>query len=186
VSCCEVVLEIVGNQIEIETPLELIHGPVEDAALDRVGVQDQQADGDNRHHRESGDSQKSERPPEHHPIVRQVGQASSTSTDSTRPPDQPPIRPNHAGPAAHIANAGYAVALEHRGRGLAKQMCLHSLKRALECGYRAMQFNMVVAANPAARAAWTACGFQIIGTLPEAFNHPRLGFVDAHIMYRMV
>jgi GNAT superfamily N-acetyltransferase len=96
------------------------------------------------------------------------------------------IRPNHAGPAAHIANAGYAVALEHRGRGLAKQMCLHSLKRALECGYRAMQFNMVVAANPAARAAWTACGFQIIGTLPEAFNHPRLGFVDAHIMYRMV
>jgi GNAT superfamily N-acetyltransferase len=96
------------------------------------------------------------------------------------------IRPNHAGPASHIANAGYAVAVEHRGRGLAKQMCLHSLDRARESGYRAMQFNMAVAANPAARAAWQACGFDIIGTLPEAFNHPRLGFVDAHIMYRLL
>lgn len=96
------------------------------------------------------------------------------------------IRPNHAGPASHIANAGYAVAKEARGRGLARQMCLHSLDRARESGFRAMQFNMVVSTNPAARAAWEACGFEVVGTLKEAFNHPRHGYVDAHIMYRML
>ena len=96
------------------------------------------------------------------------------------------IRPNHAGPAAHICNAGYAVAVKQRGRGLAKQMCLHSFNRAREGGFRAMQFNMVVAANPAALAAWTACGMETIGTLKQAFNHPRLGYVDAHIMYRLL
>jgi len=96
------------------------------------------------------------------------------------------IRPNHAGPAAHIANAGYAVAQQARGKGLAKQMCLHSLERARESGYRSMQFNMVVATNPAAHAAWKACGFEDVGVLKDAFNHPRLGFVDAHIMYRLL
>jgi RimJ/RimL family protein N-acetyltransferase len=96
------------------------------------------------------------------------------------------IRPNHAGPASHIANAGYAVVVTARGRGLAKAMCLHSLDRARESGFRAMQFNMVVAANPAAHAAWTACGFEDVGVLKQAFNHPRLGYVDAHIMYRLL
>jgi RimJ/RimL family protein N-acetyltransferase len=96
------------------------------------------------------------------------------------------IRPNYAGPASHIANAGYAVALTARGRGLAKLMCLHSLDRARESGYRAMQFNMVVSANLAAHAAWRACGFDDVGILKEAFNHPRLGYVDAHIMYRLL
>lgn len=96
------------------------------------------------------------------------------------------IRPNHGGPASHIANGGYAVAQDARGKGLAKQMCLHSLDRARESGYRAMQFNMVVAANPAAHAAWKACGFEDVGVLKQAFNHPRLGYVDAHIMYRLL
>lgn len=96
------------------------------------------------------------------------------------------IRPNHAGPAAHIANAGYVVASGARGRGLAKEMCLHSLDRARESGFRAMQFNMVVSANPAAHAAWKSCGFEDVGVLKEAFNHPRLGYVDAHIMYRLL
>lgn len=96
------------------------------------------------------------------------------------------IRPNHAGPASHIANAGYAVGVNQRGRGLAKKMCLHSLDRARESGFRAMQFNMVVAANPAAHAAWKACGFEDVGVLKEAFNHPRLGYVDASIMYRLL
>jgi hypothetical protein len=27
-------------------------------------------------------------------------------------------------------------------------------------------------------------GFEIIGTLPKAFNHRRLGLVDAHVMYK--
>src|SRR5262245_45185751 len=78
------------------------------------------------------------------------------------------IRPNHQGPAAHIANAGYAVAPAERGRGLGKRMCVHSLDRARESGYRAMQFNMVVSTNPGAHAAWRACGFGDVGVLKEA------------------
>lgn len=96
------------------------------------------------------------------------------------------IRPNHGGPAAHICNAGYAVALDQRGRGLAKEMCLHSFDRARESGFRAMQFNLVVSTNLAAIKAWTACGMETIGTLKQAFNHRRLGYVDAHIMYRLL
>lgn len=94
------------------------------------------------------------------------------------------LGPNQQGPGAHVANAGYVVAPEARGRGIAKQLCLHSLERAREAGFRAMQFNIVVSTNDAAIRAWTACGFEIVGTLPEAYNHPRLGYVDAYVMYR--
>jgi hypothetical protein len=50
-------------------------------------------------------------------------------------------------------------------------------------GFRAMQFNFVIAANPAVRL-WQRHGFAIVGTLPGAFDHPDLGEIDAHIMYR--
>ena len=47
-----------------------------------------------------------------------------------------------------------------------------------------MQFNAVVETNIAAVKLWQALGFQIIGTVPEAFEHARLGRVGLHIMYR--
>jgi len=31
---------------------------------------------------------------------------------------------------------------------------------------------------------WKRHGFEVIGTLPEAFRHPQLGFVDALVMYK--
>ena len=31
---------------------------------------------------------------------------------------------------------------------------------------------------------WQALGFRIIGTTPEAFDHPREGLVGLHIMHR--
>ncbi|HWA00184.1 MAG TPA: GNAT family N-acetyltransferase [Caulobacterales bacterium] len=92
--------------------------------------------------------------------------------------------PNQQGPGAHVANAGYIVAPDARGKGLAKQMCLHSLDRAREQGFKAMQFNIVVATNTAAVRAWIACGFKIIGTLPHAYNHAQIGYVDAYVMHR--
>ena len=47
-----------------------------------------------------------------------------------------------------------------------------------------MQFNAVVESNHAAVRLWQALGFHIIGTVPEAFEHPRLGRVGLHVMYR--
>ena len=31
---------------------------------------------------------------------------------------------------------------------------------------------------------WQSCGFEIVGRLPDAFLHPRLGYVDALVMHR--
>ncbi len=47
-----------------------------------------------------------------------------------------------------------------------------------------MQFNFVVSTNTRAVALWQSAGFAIAGRLPGAFAHPRLGFVDALVMYR--
>ena len=47
-----------------------------------------------------------------------------------------------------------------------------------------MQFNFVVSANERAVRLWRALGFEVVGRLPQAFNHPRLGYVDALVMFR--
>ncbi len=94
------------------------------------------------------------------------------------------LRPNSLTLGAHVANAGYAVATWRRRRGIGRQMCQHSLREARRLGYRALQFNLVVSTNEAGLACWLANGFQIVGTLPGAFRHTRLGFVDAHVMVR--
>jgi ribosomal protein S18 acetylase RimI-like enzyme len=94
------------------------------------------------------------------------------------------LRANTGGGGAHVANCGYIVAPEAMGRGVARAMCMDSLERARERGFRAMQFNFVIATNAAALHLWQSCGFEIVGRLPGAFEHPRAGFVDAFVMYR--
>jgi GNAT superfamily N-acetyltransferase len=94
------------------------------------------------------------------------------------------LRPNQPGLGAHVANAGYVVAEAARGRGLAHALCRHSQQEALRRGFRALQFNLVVATNIAGVTAWTRNGFRTVGRLPEAFRHPRLGFVDALVMFK--
>ena len=96
------------------------------------------------------------------------------------------IKPNQPALGAHVCNCGYIVAEQARGRGIASAMCEHSQLEAVERGYRAMQFNLVVATNAAAVQLWNKLGFEIIGTLPQAFQHARLGFVDAHVMYKQL
>lgn len=92
--------------------------------------------------------------------------------------------PNHAGPGSHIANASFMVAEHARGRGVGRALALATVDWAREQGFHAMQFNAVVEANRAAVRLWQALGFEIIGTAPEAFAHPREGLVGLHIMYR--
>ena len=62
----------------------------------------------------------------------------------------------------------------------------HCLGEARRLGFRAMQFNFVVSTNEAAVRLWQRLGFQMIGTLPGAFRHSQRGFVDAHVMFRML
>ncbi len=94
------------------------------------------------------------------------------------------IKPNQPTLGAHVCNCGYIVSEQVRGRGIASAMCKHSQKEAVTRGYRAMQYNLVVSTNEIAVVLWKKLGFEIIGTLPEAFRHARLGYVDAHVMYK--
>ena len=63
-------------------------------------------------------------------------------------------------------------------------MCEHSQEKAIELGYKAMQFNLVAVSNKGAVALWQKLGFEVVGQLPRAFEHPRLGYVDALVMYK--
>jgi L-amino acid N-acyltransferase YncA len=94
------------------------------------------------------------------------------------------IGPNRPGPGSHVATASFMVAGDARGRGVGRALGEYALSWSREQGYAAMQFNAVVETNVAAVKLWQALGFQIIGTVPEAFEHARLGRVGLHIMYR--
>jgi len=94
------------------------------------------------------------------------------------------IKPNQPGLGSHIANCGYMVHPETRGRGLGKLMFDHSWQVAKESGYKGMQFNFVVSTNQVAVQLWEKLGFRIIGTIPKGFNHKQLGYVDAYVMFR--
>jgi ribosomal protein S18 acetylase RimI-like enzyme len=78
----------------------------------------------------------------------------------------------------------YMVATTARGKGLATALCEHSQKVAIELGYKAMQFNFVISTNQAAIRLWSKLGFDTVGCLPKAFNHPKQGYVDALVMYK--
>ncbi|MFD8915996.1 GNAT family N-acetyltransferase [Streptomyces sp. NPDC059575] len=93
------------------------------------------------------------------------------------------LTPNYGGPAAGIANAAFMVDPDHTGRGVGRALAEHVLTEARTHGFRAMVFNAVVETNPAVRL-WTALGFTVLGTVPDAFEHPRHGRVGLHIMYR--
>lgn len=94
------------------------------------------------------------------------------------------IKANHAGGGAHVCNCGYMVASSAQGRGIARAMCEQSQERAVEIGFRAMQFNFVLVTNVGAIGLWKKLGFDEVGRLPEAFEHPSEGYVDALVMFK--
>jgi GNAT superfamily N-acetyltransferase len=73
---------------------------------------------------------------------------------------------------------------EHAGRGIGRALGEHVLDWARSSGYRGIQFNAVVETNAGAVALWHSLGFEVIGTVPEAFRHPTEGYVGLHVMYR--
>jgi len=92
--------------------------------------------------------------------------------------------PNQMGPGSHMATGSFMVAEAARGQGVGRALGEAVIARAAADGYRAMQFNAVVEANRGAVRLWRALGFEIIGTVPEAFAHPAEGLVGLHIMHR--
>jgi ribosomal protein S18 acetylase RimI-like enzyme len=96
------------------------------------------------------------------------------------------IKPNQPGLGAHVCNCGYIVANEAQGRGIASAMCEHSQAEALARGFRAMQYNLVVSTNEGAINLWKRHGFEVVGRLPQAFQHTQFGFVDAIVMYKLL
>jgi RimJ/RimL family protein N-acetyltransferase len=94
------------------------------------------------------------------------------------------IKPNQPALGDHVCNCGYIVSVHARKQGIASEMCEHSQLEAAARGFRAMQYNLVVASNVGAVRLWKRHGFYLIGTLPQAFRHAQLGYVDAHVMYK--
>ncbi|KNX38531.1 GNAT family N-acetyltransferase [Luteipulveratus halotolerans] len=146
------------------------------------------------------------------PIVTEVVRAAETFTyDPAMPPEalqdlwieRPPgltvvavdgddvlgtakMGPNKPGPGAHVATASYMVGSTARGRGVGRALVEHSLAWAKAGGFAAIQFNAVAASNVRAVGLYESLGFTIIGTVPEAFEHPTQGRVGLHVMHRFL
>jgi GNAT superfamily N-acetyltransferase len=94
--------------------------------------------------------------------------------------------PNRPGRGAHTATASFMVDPARAGRGVGRALGEYMIGWAGRQGYHAIQFNAVVETNVAAVHLWQSLGFRIIGTVPEAFDHPTNGLVGLHVMYRKI
>ena len=120
-----------------------------------------------------------------HTYVAEINRESVGEADSFPTPAGTYIlRPNQSGGGSHVANAGFMVSASARGRGIGRAMAEHCLSEARRLGFRAMQFNYVISTNTAAIRLWQDLGFEIVGTLANAFRHPDKGYVDVYVMYR--
>lgn len=94
------------------------------------------------------------------------------------------LKANQPGLGAHVGNAGYMVAPEAKGKRVGRTMAEYSLDESRRLGYKSIQFNFVVKSNAVAVKLWQDIGFEIIGEIPEAFNHAENGLTNAYIMFR--
>ena len=92
--------------------------------------------------------------------------------------------PNRPGRGSHVATASFMVAPQHSGRGVGRALGEHVVDWARAAGYHGMQFNAVVETNTAAVSLWRSLGFEVLATVPEAFDSARHGRVGLHVMFR--
>lgn len=91
--------------------------------------------------------------------------------------------PNRPGRGSHVSTGSFMVAPSARGRGVGRLLGEHVVAWSREKGYRSVQFNAVVETNTVAVALWRSLGFEIIGTVPEAFDSRSHGLVGLHVMH---
>lgn len=115
-------------------------------------------------------------PPPGHTVVAVDGEGTVVGSAKTGP--------NRPGRGAHVATASFMVDPAHRGQGVGAALGRYVIDWARQAGYRSMQFNAVVETNTAAVHLWRRLGFEILGTVPDAFDHATRGLVGLHVMYR--
>jgi L-amino acid N-acyltransferase YncA len=92
--------------------------------------------------------------------------------------------PNRPARGAHIATASFMVDPAHAGKGIGRALGSYVVEWARSEGYRGMQFNAVVETNAAAIRLWESLGFEVLGTVPAAFDSKAHGYVGMHVMYQ--
>jgi GNAT superfamily N-acetyltransferase len=90
---------------------------------------------------------------------------------------------NRDGPGAHVASGSFMVDPGRWGLGAGRALCEDLIAWARERGFRAIQFNAVVETNTRAVELYRSLGFEVIGTVPEAFRHPTEDYVGLHVMH---
>jgi L-amino acid N-acyltransferase YncA len=93
---------------------------------------------------------------------------------------------NRQGRGSHVASASFMVDPQHGGKGVGRALGEDVIEWARRSGFRAIQFNAVVETNAPAVALWRSLGFEVVGRVPEAFDHPRHGYVGLLIMHRFL
>jgi GNAT superfamily N-acetyltransferase len=93
---------------------------------------------------------------------------------------------NRGGPGSHVASASFMVDPQRTGLGVGRALGEHVIEWARESGFRAIQFNAVVETNAPAVALWRSLGFEVLTSVPRAFDHPEHGYVGLLIMHRFL
>jgi len=91
--------------------------------------------------------------------------------------------PNRPGRGSHIGTASFMVSSNARGKGVGRALGDYCVSWHREQGFHGIQFNAVVETNTTAVRLWKSLGFQIIGTVPDAFESTSHGRVGLHVMY---
>ena len=94
------------------------------------------------------------------------------------------LKANWPGRASHVANAGFMVAPEWRGKGLGRLLGETMLNHARALAFRSVIFNLVFAENRGSRRLWEQLDFRVLGTIPQAVRNTDGTYQDAFMMFR--